>query len=128
MSNCPGAEMSRTGAELSWCRNVSHRCRSFLVPICPSAEVSSIRKYPSVFLPCTIFAPGRVAQRSIEIEKRKKNYVIDSEVWKSLPTIYYHNHSMAFNNEHTLYCTLKWVWSDPYNCSLQLSGTSANKY
>ena len=35
VSNCPGAE-------LSWCRNVSHRCRSVLVPNCPGAEVSSI--------------------------------------------------------------------------------------
>ena len=34
--NCPGAD-------LSWSRNVSHRCRSVLVPICPGAEVSSIR-------------------------------------------------------------------------------------
>jgi hypothetical protein len=34
--NCPGAE-------LSWCRNVSHRFRSVLVPNCPGAEVSSIR-------------------------------------------------------------------------------------
>ena len=31
-----------TGAELSWCRNISHRCRSVLVPHCPGAEVSSI--------------------------------------------------------------------------------------
>jgi hypothetical protein len=33
--NCPGAD-------LSWYRNVSHRCRSVLMPICPSAEVSRI--------------------------------------------------------------------------------------
>ena len=33
--NCPDAD-------LSWCRNVSHRCRSVLVPICPDAEVSRI--------------------------------------------------------------------------------------
>ena len=33
--NCPGAEMSHTGAEFSGCRNV-------LVPYCPGAEVSSI--------------------------------------------------------------------------------------
>ena len=31
-----------TSAELSWCRNVSRRCRSVLVPNCPSAEVFSI--------------------------------------------------------------------------------------
>jgi hypothetical protein len=36
--NCPGAD-------LSWYRNVSHRCRSVLVPICPGAEVSSIVDY-----------------------------------------------------------------------------------
>jgi hypothetical protein len=35
---------------LSWYRNVSHRCRSVLVPICPRAEVSRIRwKYPPSF-------------------------------------------------------------------------------
>jgi hypothetical protein len=33
--NCPGAD-------LSWYRNVSHRCRSVLVPICPGAEVFRI--------------------------------------------------------------------------------------
>ena len=33
--NCPGAD-------LSWYRNVSHRCRSVLAPICPGAEVSRI--------------------------------------------------------------------------------------
>jgi hypothetical protein len=27
-----------TSADLSWYRNVSHRCRSVLVPICPRAE------------------------------------------------------------------------------------------
>ena len=36
--NCPGAD-------LSWYRNVSHRFRSVLVPICPGAKVSSIHSY-----------------------------------------------------------------------------------
>ena len=31
-----------TSAELSWCRNVSHRCRIVRVPNCLGAEVSSI--------------------------------------------------------------------------------------
>ena len=33
VSNCPGAE-------LSWCRNVSHRCRIVRVPNCLGAEMS----------------------------------------------------------------------------------------
>ena len=39
---CPIEVPNYPGADLSWYRNVSHRCRSVLVPICPGAEVSRI--------------------------------------------------------------------------------------
>ena len=42
-------------------------CKRTFFPVCRMSGYvnGNSRKYPSVFLPCTIFAPGRVAQRSI---------------------------------------------------------------
>jgi hypothetical protein len=39
---CSKIKEKNTSAELSWCRNVSHRCRIVRVPKCPGAKVSSI--------------------------------------------------------------------------------------